>query len=153
MKQGFASGIMLSLVAVAGCGEAKIVSVSGVVKLDGKPYKNAVVSFQPMGSREAPNPGRGSASVTDENGHFTLIYDGERPGALVGRHRVRIFTRLGGEPSKDDGAESASEVKPQRLAEPIPAEWHENSQKEFQVPPGGTNAANFDIETKTAGKK
>ena len=41
-------------------------------------------------------------------------------------------------------------VKPQAFVEPIPMEWHEKSEKEFDVPNRGTDAANFDIETKAA---
>ena len=31
----------------------------------------------------------------------------------------------------------------------IPAEWNTMSEKEFEVPPGGTDKANFDIVTKS----
>ena len=55
-----ALGAMLG--AVAGCGEkSKYAPVSGVVKLNGKPYPNAAVMFQPVGSKDNQNPGRGSA--------------------------------------------------------------------------------------------
>ena len=35
-----------------------------------------------------------------------------------------------------------------RPVEPIPAEWHAESQKEFEVPPGGTDKADFAITSK-----
>ena len=65
----------VTLLTAAGCSKrsAKIVPVSGVVKLNGKPYPNAVVSFQPIGDDDNPNPGRGSSGITDEKGRFTLI--------------------------------------------------------------------------------
>ena len=153
MKHVLVPCLAALLLATAGCGGKKIVPVTGVVKLNGKPYKNAVVSFQPIGgSMSDPDVGRGSSAVTDANGHFSMIYDGEKPGALIGKHRVRIFTRLGAEPSTDDGVESPKgSVKPQRMSEPIPIEWHDKSTKEFEVPAGGTDAANFDIETKGKG--
>src|SRR5262249_24389919 len=153
MQRSFVVGLAVLLAGVTGCGGSPLAPVSGVVKLNGKPYKNAVVSFQPLGSREAPNPGRGSSAVTDEKGRFELIHDGEKPGAVVGRHRIRIITRVGAEPGPDDGAEAPKKVLTQRNAEPIPAEWHERSTKEFEVHAGGTTEANFDIVTRTAAKK
>src|SRR5881409_1494611 len=86
-----AAGALLG--GVAGCGEAKYVKVSGVVTLDGQPYKNAVVSFQPISSEGNPNPGRGSTGLTDENGRYTLVTDDGHTGAVVGKHRVRIQTK------------------------------------------------------------
>ena len=85
----------LLLGAAAGCGDekAKYVPVSGVVKLNGKPYPNAVVVFQPVGGKDNPNPGRGSSGITDADGRFTLKTDGDQTGALVGVHQVKIRTQ------------------------------------------------------------
>lgn len=128
-----------------GCGNnPKFVPVSGVVKLDGKPYGKAAVSFQPKGTPDNPNPGRGSSAYTDENGRFVLFSD-ENDGAVIGKHLVRITTR-GREmegPSPEGGSPDGAPVS--RPIEPIPAEWHSESQKEFEVPPKGTDQANFDI--------
>jgi hypothetical protein len=169
MRTLVCAGIALASLAAGGCGGPKIVEVSGVVTLNGKAYPNAVVSFQPVGSEGNPNPGRGSAGVTDENGRFTLTYDGSESGALVGKHRVRIFTRLGaeipdteGDPAAADAAakEALAKAKAAGKAakgrgrtvmgmstlEPIPPEWNEYSTKEFDVPRGGTTDANFAIE-------
>jgi hypothetical protein len=151
MKRIFVPGLVVLF--LAGCSGGKVVSVSGVVKLNGQPYKNAVVSFQPIGSEADPNPGRGSAGVTDENGRFTLTYDGEKPGALVGKHRVRIFTKFGANDAPlNDKSESRPDAKQQRFTEPIPAEWNELSNTEFEVPSGGTDKADFLIESKPARK-
>lgn len=141
----FACAILFAI--QPGCGnKPKTAKVSGVVTLNGAPYKGAVVSFQPLGGKDNPNPGRGSAGVTDDQGRFSLIYDGDKnnPGALIGKHRVRIFTQLGGEKGADDGVESPP-PDPKKMTEPIPVEWHEKSTKEFEVPAGGTDKANFDI--------
>ncbi|HVK14674.1 MAG TPA: hypothetical protein VM597_38405 [Gemmataceae bacterium] len=135
--------------AAAGCGGSKIVPVSGTVKLNGQLYKNAIVSFQPLGSKDNDNPGRGSSGRTDDQGRFTLVYDGQQPGALVGKHRVRIFTDLGaaaGDAPLDDKSESNAKVRVKFTGEPIPPEWNEYSTKEFDVPSGGTDQANFEIE-------
>jgi hypothetical protein len=144
MKRIRVCGLAVVLAVATGCGGGpSIVPVSGVVKLDGQPCKNVVVSFQPVGSKETPNPGRGSAAVTDENGRFTLVYDGERPGALVGRHRVRIFPKSGADTEGTVLGRNTKIEKPLF----IPAEWNETSTKEYDVPTDGTEQANFDIES------
>src|SRR5437773_4075322 len=87
----FAAGL------VAGCGGdgPKLTPVSGVVKVDGKPYPNAMVSFQPTGGKDPMNPGKGSMGITDAQGRFTLVYGGSENGAVVGKHTVRISTLPG----------------------------------------------------------
>jgi len=140
----------LAALPAAGCSKARtIVPVSGTVKLNGKPYKNAVVSFQPLGDKDNPNPGRGSSGVTDENGRYTLIYDGEKPGALTGMHRIRIATNLGALKSSDwtGPGEDPGPVDPRTLQDPIPFTWNERSEVNFTVPDGGTDAADFEIVT------
>jgi hypothetical protein len=167
MRTVFCAGLALAVLATAGCGGGpKIAEVSGVVTLNGKPYPGAIVSFQPVGTKENPNPGRGSVGETDENGRFTLTYDGEESGALVGKHRVRIFTKIGAEIPDTEGdpvaaaavskaaeaSAKAARAKGKRnvmgmtTMEPIPIEWNENSTKEFDVPREGTTEANFAIE-------
>ena len=49
----------VALTSILGCGDSKVASVSGTVKLDGEPLANAVVIFQPLGGGEM-NPGVGS---------------------------------------------------------------------------------------------
>jgi hypothetical protein len=54
--------------------------------------KRLSVVFQPIANTaDRPNPGPASYGVTDANGEYTLrtITD-DRPGAVVGRHRVSI---------------------------------------------------------------
>jgi hypothetical protein len=140
----WAAGALLAT--AIGCSGSKFVPVSGVVSLDGKPYGKAAVSFQPIGTTENPNPGRGSSAYTDDSGRFKLISDNNN-GAVVGKHLVRITTRskeLVGEPGvgSPDGAPVDGRV------EPIPLQWNAQSQVEFDVPPAGTDKANFDIVTK-----
>jgi hypothetical protein len=134
----------LLLAGLAGCGDGpKYVPVSGVVTLNGKPYPHAAVTLQPMGTKENPNPGRGSSAYTDENGRFVLKTDDGHAGAVPGKHRVRIMTRFdvltGGKQVKEG-------EKVKTMKEPIPREWFDESKKEFEVPAGGTDQANFSIE-------
>jgi hypothetical protein len=118
-----AAGVLA--VSLVGCGSSAYVPVSGVVTLNGKAVKNCVVQFQPMATADNPNPGRGSSGKTDENGRFTLKCDDGRPGAAIGKHRIRILAGT----------------------DPIPPEWSSDSTHEFEVPSGGTDKANFDVVT------
>ena len=146
MKRIVVAGVVAAL-AAAGCNDLKLASVSGVVKLNNRPYKNAVVSFQPLGTKDNINPGRGSAGITDENGRFTLTYDNVRPGAVAGKHRVRIFTHYRAVPVKEGEGEEPLAARGKPFVELIPAEWNELSEKDFEVPARGTDQANFDIQS------
>jgi hypothetical protein len=55
--------VAAGLLSALGCSKSgpKFVKVSGVVTVNGVPYPNAVVTFQPMGTEDNPNPGRGPA--------------------------------------------------------------------------------------------
>jgi len=151
MKRVFALGA--AVLVLAGCSDGrKIVPVSGVVKVNGEPYPNAIVTFQPIAADKDDNPGRGSSGRTGPDGRYTLIYDGEKPGAVTGKHRIRICTDLGsGGAPKDDKSESDPNWRG-RLVEIIPAEWHDLSNKEFEVPSRGTDQADFNIEVKRPAK-
>lgn len=143
-------GLWLVCVVIAamlggGCSK-KFVPVSGIVTVDGKPYGKAAVSFQPIGSPGNSNPGRGSSAYTDDSGRFVLFSD-ENNGAVVGKHLVRITTRHSELPS-ETGIGSADGAAPPQRREPIPPEWNAESQKQFEVPPGGTDKADFEISTK-----
>src|SRR5262249_40201826 len=56
--------------------------VEGTLKMNGKPLANVQVEFLP----EANGPR--SVGVTDPEGKYQLTTDDNRPGALVGTHRV-----------------------------------------------------------------
>jgi hypothetical protein len=140
--------LTLLIALVAGCNQGpKFVPVSGVVKLNGKPYDKAAVSFQPIGTSDNPNPGRGSSAYTDENGRFVLFSDNNN-GAVVGKHLVRITTKSGAQVEAQPGLGSPDNAPANRSVDPIPLEWNWQSEKQFDVPPGGTDKADFDIITK-----
>ena len=137
---------------LAGCGGPKYVKVSGVVTLDGTPYKNAVVSFQPIGTQANPTPGHGSSGLTDDKGRYTLVTDDGKTGAVVGRHRVRIQTKRDDPTVTIDRTVGSPDNPGPRTVkvarDPIPLEWYsDRSTKEFEVPSGGTDKADFDIKT------
>ena len=138
------AGGLLALAVGCSGGGPKFAPVSGVVKLDGKPYGKAVVSFQPIGTADNPNPGRGSSAYTDENGRFVLKSD-KADGAVVGKHLVRIMTRGNEVVGQYPEGGSPDETPLKREVDPIPPEWNALSKVEFEVPSGGTDQANFDI--------
>jgi hypothetical protein len=79
---------LLSLGAI-GCGsQTQVAEVSGVVLLDGKPMRDALVEFCP--DPEKGTHGPVSAATTDEEGRFYLVSHDQRDGAVVGSHRVLI---------------------------------------------------------------
>src|SRR5437762_12210814 len=131
--------IVLSAPLAAGCGGgAKIAPVSGVVKLDGKPLANAFVVFQPIATA-GTTAGIGSSGSTDANGAYNLtMSDSEQPGAVVGKHRVEINLKV----VSDDRANP--QRPPPKL---LPARYNRQSELQFEVKPGGSSDANFDLKS------
>jgi hypothetical protein len=129
------------VVAGAGCGGSNIATVSGRVTLDDKPVPNAMVIFEPLANEKDPGPG--SQGRTDQNGRFTLeTMTGAKSGALVGPHRVRITLYEG----EEEVPSSGSDMKFRRRI--IPDEYNARSTLTFDVPPGGSTEANFDLKSR-----
>jgi len=127
------------IVLTVGCGRHKLVPVSGRVTLNNNPLANAYVSFQPTGSGER-EPGPGSYGTTDGDGRFTLQLVGkDQPGAWVGHHRVVIS--LKDPPNPNEVSDSASRDRTEKL----PLRYNRDSKLTFDVPAGGSDAANFDL--------
>jgi hypothetical protein len=141
-----AAGVLLA--ALVGCSSGGLAPVSGFVTLDGVPYGEAVVSFQPIGTKENPNPGRGSSAYTDANGRFVLRHDSGADGAVVGKHLVRIMTKGNDVVGQSPEGGTPDDAPVRGKLDPIPPEWNALSTKEFEVPKGGTDQANFDIKSR-----
>ncbi len=142
----------LSLMLISlGCGKGSYtaVPVSGQVTMNNQPLANVIVSFQPVGTGSNPNPGPGSSGKTDSEGRFTLklLSTPPRDGAVVGQHRVQIYTPETGEGAvpydPELGSPDGAPAKPSKPVEFIPARYHDQSKMTFDVPEGGTNQANF----------
>jgi hypothetical protein len=127
---------------LAGCwgkgGSYKIVEVSGVVKLDGKPLPNAEVTFVPKSDAppdEHPPP---SIGLTDEEGRYTLALtkDTSVKGAAVGKHEVMIRIVAGG--SKETKA---------TFHKQLPQRYYRKTELECDVPAEGRDDANFDLKS------
>ena len=131
------AGLLLLLVLAGGCGGGGAVApVSGRVTLGGQPLAGAVVTFQPERAADAPAlQVAGSVGKTDAEGRFELrLIAPDKAGAAVGQHRVSIST------ASSDGTDDAQLPTGER----VPPAWRDGS-KTFEVPPGGTTSANFDI--------
>jgi len=79
--------IWLPVLLLAGCGQSDIpplAHVSGKLTLDGQPLRMACITFFPVTAHRA------STGITDDAGHFDLVYLRDIRGAVVGDHRVSI---------------------------------------------------------------
>ena len=106
---------LLSLVALSiGCGPPalKLVPVSGVVTVDGKPIEGAAVMFSPEAG------GRPAVGLTDAMGHFQLTTLKANDGALVGSHLVTV-TKL-----ETTGVEADDEGLSTPLTSEVKQIWH-----------------------------
>ena len=141
MRPRFALLVVACL--AAGCAGRSAVPVSGRVTLDGKPVVGVHVSFQPVATGGDKNVGGGSYAITDADGRFTLrLVEGGSTGAFVGKHRVEITTRTGVDNATD------TRVKPPDPKTVIPAKYNRNSDLTFEVPPGGTDSADFALTSR-----
>jgi hypothetical protein len=139
-----------SMLAVGCSGDnIKFVPVSGRVTKNGQPLANVRVVFQPIGSE---NPGPGSAGTTDADGRYTLTVSSQQQsgkGAVPGMHRVTIGTILPGEGAlPTDPSVGSPDGAPLAGKELIPPKYNQDSTLKFEVPAGGTDKADFDLQFK-----
>lgn len=135
--------IFVTLLSAVGCGgEFRLAPVEGVVTLDGEPLANASVYFQPKRNGESPIVGPPSIGVTDSEGRFEMLTTSQSDGAVVGPHVVSIstFEERMVNPQKSDRTEVVSE-------ELVPSRYRNRSELTFTVPTGGTDNANFQLQT------
>jgi len=112
----------------------ELVTVKGVVTLDGRPLPKAVIRFEPI-NREG---GAHSVGVTDKSGRFQLKYTRSTYGALPGDHLVRITT---GDPGAVDEFGNPTEIP-----ELLPAIYHKNSTL-TQTVSGSSNQFQYDLKS------
>lgn len=80
--------VCIAFAFVAGCNSGpNVVPVTGILTYKGKPIRNVHLDFYPESG------GRPSWGQTDSDGRFTLEYDPQHKGALVGKHKV--FAKMG----------------------------------------------------------
>jgi hypothetical protein len=116
---------ILPILLALGCSASpSLAPVSGKVTRNGKPLAGASVAFQPV---VATNPGPNSHAKTDASGFYELkVVGDDKPGAVVGVHRVYVTP-----PSKEDPAKMKILIRPKQF--------------DFTVPAEGTKSADFDL--------
>jgi hypothetical protein len=142
---------LLGLVAVLalGCGSKKLAPVSGTVTLNGKPLVGATVTFDPIAEKGSIEAGHASMGKTDEEGRFTLQTTKGENGARIGKHRVSISVM-------NQQAGDTDERPPRGgwpVTDQVPAEYNTESKLTFEVPPGGTDSADFPLKSPETGNK
>lgn len=139
MKSIYASILLLCALSISltGCGGGgpdtpALGSVNGTVTLDGQPLAEVMVMFQPKAG------GRASMGKTDSGGQYTLNFNSETPGAIIGDHTVSIRTPMENpDPNKK---------------ETIPAVYNRKSMLLEKVNTG-ENKIDFELRSKPFAKK
>jgi hypothetical protein len=123
---------------LAGCSrKPSVVPVSGQVLVDGQPLANVAVNFGPLtGGLDGAYAAYGK---TDATGRYILkLVDDNRPGAMIGKHRVTLNESAPG--GESDGAAPRIQFK-------LPPTARDGTLT-FDIPPTGTTAANFEFTNK-----
>lgn len=129
------------LVTVLGCsGGYRFAPVSGIITLNGQPLANADVHFQPVATKDNPNPGPGSHGKTDAAGRYTLRVDSHQDGAIIGKHRVMVYAY-----ERDPGPQPDAGGRHTR--DRVPIRYNERTQLICDVPDEGKNNADFELST------
>jgi hypothetical protein len=139
MRRCLIAGV--GVVLAFGCGSPKFAPVSGTVRLNGQPLANAFVTFNPIPKSGSIDGGPTAVGTTDQDGRFTLRVSADQNGALVGMHRVAITVV---NPQASDARLSRSARAPTAA---IPSRYNDQSKLTFEVRSGGTDEANFDLES------
>lgn len=138
--------VVVFSVLIVGCGDSRLVPVSGTVTLDGKPTADIIVHFQPSAGNVADlqfSPS--SRGATDSKGRYELkTFDGA--GAIVGEHVVTLVCRDPNNAEQDPFDDSGME-KPRQFKLPPKAR---DGSLTFTVPDGGTEEANFAFQSSPA---
>ena len=128
--------VLLGCLAIpVGCGKSgpDLGQVTGKVTLNGKPLADASIEF-------IPEKGRPSMATTDAGGQYELVYTADRPGALPGKHTVRITT---GRPGYEgEGGQGGQEARD----EVVPPKYNSASELAREVKPG-SNTIDFKLES------
>ena len=140
------AGLLLS-----GCGSAgpDLVPVSGTVTLDGKPLANAHVTFE-------PHNGASSIAMTNSQGEYSLVFPGNRVGALPGEHRVTIQYYLhsdGSAPDLSGGEDGVDDYEQQvaagKLKPMLPPKYSDPEKTELKAEVSAAQpSVNFDLQSK-----
>lgn len=129
--------LMLPLILTGCSGKSNdlpdLAEVTGQVTLDGKPLSDAIIDFYSQGAQQKKQA-RTSTAATDEEGKYSLMYNNDTAGAILGDHLVRISKTEG-------GAEVAG-------PEMLPKKYNENTTLKATVAKDSPNTINFELTSK-----
>jgi len=134
-RVGLVCGVAAFCAALPGCGgKSNVVPVSGRVTVDGRPLANVAVNFGPLtGGLDGAYAAYGK---TDQEGRYTLkLVDDDQRGGMVGKNRITLNESSPG--GESDGAAPRTQFK-------LPPTARDGT-LQFEVPAGGTDAANFEF--------
>lgn len=121
----------MCLSVLTGCEDGPAVApVTGTVTQNGEPLAQAEIEFQ-------PDQGAPSYGETDEMGRYTLMYQTDREGALLGHHWVSVS-------SKGEVTDPKTDMTV-NVPEKVPANYNDETELEYEVVPG-RNVFDIQIE-------
>lgn len=127
-----------SLISLVGCGHQdgpELATVAGKITLDGEPLPRVNLRFVP----ETPG-GSPSFGGTNANGQYKLLFNANRQGAMLGKHRVEIEPAS---PETDDDGKPLPTAK----VVTIPKKYVQAGVLTAEVK-GGKNTVNFELVSK-----
>jgi len=93
-----------------GCsGIPSLVAVEGVVTIGGNPAANLLIQFTPK-NWTTDSPIISSHAVSDANGRFVLMSTTNKPGAILGTHKVTVVDNALG--TEDEPGDSKPKNRP-----------------------------------------
>jgi hypothetical protein len=136
-------GVLASiLLAATGCGvqQKDRADVSGVVTLDGRPLAGGTIRFQPIAPAGSTIAGKGSYATLDSAGKYQLQTIDQKPGAVIGNHRVMIYGPQGQANSASDDGPATRDI--------VPRKFNAETTLSYTVPAEGATDADFTLSTK-----
>jgi hypothetical protein len=114
-----------------GCGSGgdfPTAPTSGQVICEGKPVPQVRVYFEPLETGKSAIVGRSGYAVADNDGKFVLSSYGDRDGAVIGKHRVRV-----GPPRPEDAPNFKCECYVNSEVDLIPELEVKRGKNEFEL--------------------
>lgn len=157
MRTHFYSFIIVSLIALSGCGggsdRREIHPVSGTVTMSGSPVADADVVFQPTDTTEGI-PARGR---TDASGNYTLTTFNTGDGAAAGAYKILISKSADPEDNLDIDLDDPGEAYGEMMGDETGEEGEPNSSlppkyasiattPEERTVQAGSNEFSFDLQ-------
>jgi hypothetical protein len=127
-----------SVMTSVGCGKQdgpELAVVAGKITLDGEPLPRVNLRFVPEGPGGSPSFGGTNAS-----GQYKLLFNANRHGAMLGKHRVEI------EPASPETDDNGKPLPTAKVVK-IPKKYTQPGVLAAEVK-GGKNTVNFELVSK-----